>query len=69
MSPQNKADNHGEAEGEDGYYNGTTGLPVGIHIITKRVIAIVRMLFCFVFVLEADDLVFQNDISVHMYDK
>ena len=26
-----KADNHGVAEGEDGYFNGTTGLPVGIH--------------------------------------
>ena len=26
-----KADNHGVAEGEDGYCNGTTGLPVGIH--------------------------------------
>ena len=27
-----KADNHGVAEGEDGYFNGTTGLPVGIHL-------------------------------------
>jgi hypothetical protein len=26
-----KADNRGVAEGEDGYFNGTTGLPVGIH--------------------------------------
>jgi hypothetical protein len=24
-------DNRGGAEGEDGYLNGTTGLPVGIH--------------------------------------
>ena len=31
MSPQEKADNRGVAEGEDGYFNGTTGLPVGIH--------------------------------------
>ena len=29
--PTEKADNHGVAEGEDGYFNGTTGLPVGIH--------------------------------------
>ena len=27
-----KADNRGVAEGEDGYFNGTTGLPVGSHI-------------------------------------
>ena len=26
-----KADNRGVAEGEDGYFNGTAGLPVGIH--------------------------------------
>ena len=29
--PTEKADNRGVAEGEDGYLNGTTGLPVGIH--------------------------------------
>jgi len=29
--PKDAADNHGVAEGEDGYFNGTTGLPVGIH--------------------------------------
>ncbi len=29
--PRNKADNRGVAEGEDEYFNGTTGLPVGIH--------------------------------------
>ena len=29
--PRDKADNRGVAEGEDGYFNGTTGLPVGIH--------------------------------------
>jgi hypothetical protein len=29
--PKDKADNRGVAEGEDGYFNGTTGLPVGIH--------------------------------------
>jgi len=29
--PTEKADNHGVAEGEDGYFNGTTGLHVGIH--------------------------------------
>ena len=29
--PEDKADNRGVAEGEDGYFNGTTGLPVGIH--------------------------------------
>jgi len=31
-----KADNHGLAEGEDGYFNGTTGLPVGIHLKNFR---------------------------------
>ena len=30
--PKEKADNRGVAEGEDGYFNGTTDLPVGIHI-------------------------------------
>ena len=29
--PKDKADNRGVAEGEDGYFNGATGLPVGIH--------------------------------------
>jgi hypothetical protein len=29
--PKGKADNRVVAEGEDGYFNGTTGLPVGIH--------------------------------------
>ena len=32
--PIDEADNHGVAEGEDGYFNGTTGLPVGIHLST-----------------------------------
>lgn len=31
-----KADNRGVAEGEDGYFNGTTGLPVGIHSAKKN---------------------------------
>ena len=35
MSPKVETDNRGVAEGEDGYFNGTTGLPVGIHYITK----------------------------------
>jgi len=37
--PKDKADNRGvlsrrssKSEGEDGYFNGPTGLPVGIHI-------------------------------------
>ena len=34
--PKDKADNHGvlsrrSSKSEDGYFNGTTGLPVGIH--------------------------------------
>ena len=29
--PNDRADNRGVAEGEAGYFNGTTGLPVGIH--------------------------------------
>ena len=29
--PKDKADNRVVAEGEDGYFNGTTGLPVGLH--------------------------------------
>ena len=32
-----KADNHGVAEGEDGYFNGTTGLPVGIHFFCYKI--------------------------------
>jgi hypothetical protein len=31
--PKEKADNRGVAEGEDGYFNGTTGLPVEIQYI------------------------------------
>jgi hypothetical protein len=31
MSPKVEADNRGVAEGEDGYFRGTTGLPVGLH--------------------------------------
>jgi len=34
MSPTIYADNRGVAEGEDGYFNGTTGLPVGLHCIS-----------------------------------
>jgi len=30
MSPKAEADNRGVAEGEDGYFWGTTGLPVGL---------------------------------------
>ncbi|RLC05788.1 MAG: hypothetical protein DRH90_05145 [Deltaproteobacteria bacterium] len=33
--PLGKADNRGVAEGEDGYFNGTTGLPVGFHSVIK----------------------------------
>jgi hypothetical protein len=33
--PIDKADNRGVAEGEDGYFSGTKGLPVGIHIPLK----------------------------------
>ena len=29
--PKDKADNRGGAGGEDGYFNGIEGLPVGIH--------------------------------------
>jgi len=29
--PKDMADNRGVAEGEDGYFNGTTGLPLGVH--------------------------------------
>jgi len=31
MSPKPEADNRGVAEGEDGYFCGITGLPVGPH--------------------------------------
>ncbi|MBW2566879.1 MAG: hypothetical protein JRE24_08365, partial [Deltaproteobacteria bacterium] len=31
--PEAKADNRVVAEGEDGYFSGTTGLPVGLHIL------------------------------------
>ena len=31
--PKDKADNRGVAEGEDGYVDGTTDLPVGIHFL------------------------------------
>jgi hypothetical protein len=34
--PKDKVDNRGVAEGEDGYFNGTTGLPVGIHLGLHR---------------------------------
>jgi len=30
--PKDEADNRVVAEGEDGYFNGITGLPVGIHL-------------------------------------
>ncbi|MBW2174989.1 MAG: hypothetical protein JRF64_10305 [Deltaproteobacteria bacterium] len=30
--PEAEADNRVVAEGEDGYFSGTTGLPVGLHI-------------------------------------
>ncbi|MBW2173191.1 MAG: hypothetical protein JRF64_00820 [Deltaproteobacteria bacterium] len=29
--PEAEADNRVVAEGEDGYFSGTTGLPVGLH--------------------------------------
>ena len=31
--PEAEADNRVVAEGEDGYYHGTTGLPVGLHLL------------------------------------
>jgi hypothetical protein len=31
VAPKLEADNRGVAEGEDGYYKGTTGLSVGLH--------------------------------------
>ncbi len=40
-----KADNRGVAEGEDGYLNGTTGLPVGIHLAYHNFIGVVRKTF------------------------
>jgi len=36
MFSKDKADNRGVAKGEDGYFNGTTGLPVGIHSCRKK---------------------------------
>ena len=35
VAPKLKADNRVVAEGEDGYFNGTTGLPVGLHNYLK----------------------------------
>ncbi|MBW2171505.1 MAG: hypothetical protein JRF69_05920 [Deltaproteobacteria bacterium] len=32
--PEAEADNRVVAEGEDGYFSGTTGLPVGLHLIS-----------------------------------
>ena len=34
----NKADNRVLAEGEDGYFNVTTGLPVGLHYYVKFIL-------------------------------
>ncbi len=34
--PEAEADNRVVAEGEDGYFSGTTGLPVGLHIRRLR---------------------------------
>ena len=31
VRPRSEADNRGVAAGEAGYFNGTTGLPVGLH--------------------------------------
>ena len=33
--PEAEADNRVVAEGEDGYFSGTTGLPVGLHKTTN----------------------------------
>ncbi|MBW2565935.1 MAG: hypothetical protein JRE24_03415 [Deltaproteobacteria bacterium] len=33
--PEAEADNRVVAEGEDGYFSGTTGLPVGLHLDLK----------------------------------
>ena len=41
MSPKVEADNRGVAEGEDGYFRGTTGLPVGLHL-SERVKELTR---------------------------
>ena len=34
VAPKLKADNRVLAGGGDGYFNGTTGLPVGLHIFS-----------------------------------
>ncbi|MBW2567072.1 MAG: hypothetical protein JRE24_09445 [Deltaproteobacteria bacterium] len=34
--PEAEADNRVVAEGEDGYFSGTTGLPVGLHPVQGR---------------------------------
>jgi len=36
FAPKTKADNRGVAAGEDGYFYGTTGLPVGLHADIKE---------------------------------
>jgi len=42
--PLIKADNRVVAGGEDGYFNGTTGLPVGLHIkIRLRVLMVTAL--------------------------
>ena len=33
--PKAEADNRVVAEGEDGYYHGTTGLPMGLHVFSQ----------------------------------
>ena len=38
--PEAEADNRVVAEGEDGYYHGTTGLPVGLHLMVSQKVAI-----------------------------
>ncbi|MBW2174940.1 MAG: hypothetical protein JRF64_10020 [Deltaproteobacteria bacterium] len=34
--PESEADNRVVAEGEDGYFSGTTGLPVGLHMLRNE---------------------------------
>jgi len=34
--PEAEADNRVVAEGEDGYFSGTTGLPVGLHPLSSQ---------------------------------
>ena len=34
--PRTRADNHGVAEGEDGYLNRTKDIPVGLHLLVQR---------------------------------